>query len=1517
LFLSDIKIKQDKEKEEKEKKDIVKLSDIKIESEKEKKSNFFLDLNNRIIEAYNNFNTVQQEIQESQNALQQSPTILKPSYMAIVEAKKDEGQKLQAELNASIKERDNILLQQKQQQMGLSPTGNVAASMTNLPTKGLDETSKKVIQALGGIQGFKITEPELYQEIKSLTDQINTQEIFKSEQLKPAAQSKLTRIAKAQELLTGKPAKDVFNNIVSRQGEGKKTLLTGFLFGQQSLYLPEKYMDAYKLESQATQFSTSGQIMDFLRTAAIDILIGTLAINTAKIAFKSAPDIWNKIKYKYKHYSRDEILKIWDKVDRNIATKAEQELIKNVAKEDSIIQTLKNGFTQVEPRFGIATGKLYAGLPADEIVKAIIETGKVTADVVKGLDPVKVSQVTQQLLNTSPVLANEFLKIVETSKAEPKKPEINIPEKREILRKHGVSEDLLADEEFVRKAKIKELPPITKEEREKLVHEEVKEPETLEGMQIEKPEKKLFQPKMTKEEFVAKAKERAKEKLPKAETKEPETPVIPEKETKAVEPTKIEKPEKKIEPKVPKKLKPAEVVEKPEVKPKKAKKPEGKIEPEKPFWELEKEKPILQQETVQKSDIERIEDIKKETQKVHNRMIDERFIELKEYRSNLPPPDKGIIRDKDGRTVDRYNLSNAQDWYQDLYNNLGKKRPTNTDLKEEAIRQLKIEDENFRAMDYQIEVYDNIIDTLKEHSGEAVEVVTPKIEKEIEKLPKEVRQFLKAEEKYPEKAAKEDIKEFEKGVVKYDYQQPATKKQKIDIHKLAENKKLIYKTDTGKINDTRYRGLAKKITGKRSLIDMNIAEAEEFEAAIEGVIQRQPWQPPIIPDSTKIFEKDFFEGKQFNEPTFKKFITPKDYLLRELGAEQLKGVRDILEADKLRHIENVNISEWIKDIIKKINKELPLGQRLKSFIFNKPSEQITRMRNLLDEYIEAPEFLSDKDKAIFTELREFTRNLLDRTNKVRERLGLEPIKEVKAYIPHFLDELARQIVQKKYPFPEDVKYWLGRNMPKKIHNPTEQQRTVRDDLDKVFSKDLGKLLRALAKYDLRDIYLSEPYSILRGELKALKGQIPEETLKEINSFIKYDIFDYPTEIDKLFNNTVKVPTEIINLLLKPFGRIITNPARDISNVTRWLITRGAIAGRPKLAIRNLGQRLLTMDLYQPKYYFKAQFMPTPKWLRDMITDTTFWKLSAMGYEDIPISKITPDKLTMTPYRISHAGKDFVSNVDTAMKVGAYYAEEMVKLSQDTNSAFYKYAQRFSAEKGVPLKDLLWTKEDIRIEAEEAGSLTQWLYYKTGMPRAYRGHIARALFSLQSWFMNYFGKHIPEAITRTFTGRTSRGKLLRPIDRVNWLKGTAFIVGTLWGLRKLFKLGYERYLLPWGIALNTNFLSPLGQVITGTFNWITANSNYARKQAEWKIKSASKVFVPYFLAIDDAIKWINGEKSLKESLFYTEKEEEKKRTIPKGIENLLKPISKIKSKESLLKKKGLKSNIKDLLVPRFK
>jgi len=115
-------------------------------------------------------------------------------------------------------------------------------------------------------------------------------------------------------------------------------------------------------------------------------------------------------------------------------------------------------FPQQVSAFGT---QLYAGLPADEIVKSIIEVGKVTAEMVQGLDPLKLSQVTEILFNYSPALAIQFMETRQKFAIPQKaieKPEVS-------LAKPQTKEELYAEKYNIplKKVKITELPPGKKE----------------------------------------------------------------------------------------------------------------------------------------------------------------------------------------------------------------------------------------------------------------------------------------------------------------------------------------------------------------------------------------------------------------------------------------------------------------------------------------------------------------------------------------------------------------------------------------------------------------------------------------------------------------------------------------------------------------------------------------------------------------------------------------------------------------------------------------------------------------------------------------------------------------------------------------------------------------------------------------------------------------------------------------------------------------------------------------------
>ena len=697
------------------------------------------------------------------------------------------------------------------------------------------------------------------------------------------------------------------------------------------------------------------------------------------------------------------------------------------------------------------------------------------------------------------------------------------------------------------------------------------------------------------------------------------------------------------------------------------------------------------------------------------------------------------------------------------------------------------------------------------------------------------------------------------------------------------------------MSDLRYKRLAKNMTGKTSVKDMTKEEADEFIESIKSIVQRRPWEPPIIPLSTKIVPKEFFEI-EFKEPGLAKIITPKKYYLRILGAEPL--LKNLIDSKELLSLKTGEVNKWVNDVIKKINKEATIVHKFKARIFNRPTDKVATMRDLLDKYENPPDFLKPKEKEVFKEVRDFTKDMLVKTNEVRDRVGLEPIKDIKTYIPHFLDELAKQIVNKKYPFPEDVKYWLGRNMPKKIYNPTALERRVKNDLEEFFSKDLGALLRTLAKYDLRDIYLSEPYSILRAELNALGDKIPASTKKEIDLFLRHDIFNYPTDLDQILNKTLEKPTDVINFFLKPLNRTISNPISSLSNVYRQGLMGGAIALKSRLVLRNLlTQKLLNMNIYPIKDYLRAQFWLTPKGVMDEIRDTTFYKLSIRKFEDLP-PLLKPVQWGMYPYSKSHAGINYISNVDVSGKVGYYYGKDMIDWCGTSKGKAYieKYAKKHNLI-GKAKNDLTWRKGDEIEEAIEAMSVTQWLYFSTDMPRVFRGKGARAFWSLQSWWMNWFGKHLREGLIR-MGGKTSRGRIVRPGDRINLIKGLAVIFALTEAVRMKTGIDMKRFLF---FPFPTYVYPHLLQLMLNTYKLVTADSDQKRKSAINGLRNNLILLIPFSGSWKRYWQFIKGEITLKEWLFYMERKEK----APPPLEITIPKEGKLKFTEPKLDIKSTK------------
>ena len=634
---------------------------------------------------------------------------------------------------------------------------------------------------------------------------------------------------------------------------------------------------------------------------------------------------------------------------------------------------------------------------------------------------------------------------------------------------------------------------------------------------------------------------------------------------------------------------------------------------------------------------------------------------------------------------------------------------------------------------------------------------------------------------------------------------------------------------------------------------------------------KEPWEPLTLPPPAEVPKIE----PEFKEPNVHKYYMPKDQLMREIGAEPL--TRPLILKKEAFMLKKPEVKKWIKNVLKEAKAKPPFAEKLKAGIFNKPTEEVARFRDLLNTYEYSPDFMEPETKAKFDQLRSFTKGMLHDTNEMRVRAGLKPIPDFGAYVPHFLDELARKI-----HYDEETRTKVEGIVGKKLYrgpkggNPTARQRKIGAELDHIFSKDLEKLLMSMAMYDLRDIYLAEPYAIYRAQMDELikEGSMPQEVRTEVENFIAYDIFDKRTSLDNAINATLKPGTNIVNLFLKPFNRVITDPVRIISSIYRFGVFGGAIAGKVRMLPRNFLQFALNLSIYGPQATIKGQFV-APKDVVEKIRNLDVYKLSIRKFEDVPAAipwgAKTAAKLIqagLAPYAKTHAGLTYISNVDRSARVGYFWSLGKQEWQKSKGAMEYTkaYAKKMGIKEGTQRYENLFHREgDELLEAEEAIGQTQWFYFQTRMPRPYRGQAAKAFWSLNSWWMNYFGRHWREMMSRC-RGTTGRGRILTTWERWNAIKGLAIILGVGEAVRRKYKLRISEFLaFPFPKYIQTH----LFQIMINTYGALTAATQKERDTYQSRVKYNLKMLVPYSGAYKEYIKFINGEITLKEYLFYVE------------------------------------------------
>ncbi len=724
-------------------------------------------------------------------------------------------------------------------------------------------------------------------------------------------------------------------------------------------------------------------------------------------------------------------------------------------------------------------------------------------------------------------------------------------------------------------------------------------------------------------------------------------------------------------------------------------------------------------------------------------------------------------------------------------------------------------------------------------------------------------------------------------------------KQIKQAHIIAREKALI--TPEGKTRPG-YRRLAMSMTGKKSMRDMTQEEAVKFIDALkrisEPVFRKGKLVPPSIPKTTRVVPEGFFK-REFKEPTIMRYVTSQTYYSELLGVKPLVEPLEI--AKQKFDLSYRGYSSNVDKMIAKINK---LGgvtsvEAIKAKVKNIPTRAISKMRDLLDKYEEAPAFLSSEDKEVFNWFRSLNRTVFEGENVVRKSLGLEPIKYRKAYVRHTAETMAKEMLLGKYPFPQGLKYWSQKVVGKKIFNPMEFQRKLADDLENLWTKDLGHATKSMLWTGLKEIHLSQPLKFLNEQLGALSKDplvyknmtleereiydqqmtIPASTKKWLIDYVNVVIKGQETDLDASINRLVTNSglKGLFNKFLAPFGRTVSRkPITEVFQTMGRLTIHGVMGPiRPKQLIRNKFQLTQNLALYTLKANLKG-FFPATKQMKELMSDSLFLK-TYTGFEELPTNiQGKLEKLNLALFQWTA-----VSNVSQSMKVAYWDTLDLIENSKykDLGWADPKRTYKEPSEFLYPSE-----REKILREMEFGAGITQYGYIPMAMPEVFRHKALIPFTRLQSWWMNHFFKFNREAIMRGIKGETGYG------TKLPWSRRLAYLRYLILGGAILNTLDYERSFL-FGAA--PSGLPPTAQFMLGLYTFLLTSEKTAwgrRKKADAKRRMfyAMKTFVPGYLAWKDFNALMSGEKQLEEYFFY--KKIEKKKGL--GI-TPLKGISKIK------------------------
>lgn len=691
------------------------------------------------------------------------------------------------------------------------------------------------------------------------------------------------------------------------------------------------------------------------------------------------------------------------------------------------------------------------------------------------------------------------------------------------------------------------------------------------------------------------------------------------------------------------------------------------------------------------------------------------------------------------------------------------------------------------------------------------------------------------------------------------------------------------------------RRLAKQLIGKTDLRKMTEEELSNFGQIIgrlpEPTYEKGKRKPPQVPKTTALTKAGEFE-REYKEPTIWKLLHPAEYYAEKLG---VKSIVEKAEAGKIRfsleyQLLSNKVDKWVKQIEKLGGTKL--SEKAQAKLRNLPTKAVARFRELLDTHDEAPESLNPLEKELFNNFRELSRWLLKRENEVRESLELEPIQYHKAYVRHIAKGISKEILDGQYPFPQGRKFWAEQIVAKKIYNAMEMHRTLTEDVEEIFSRDLGFATKSMLWTALKEIHLSQPIRYLEQQLTA-KGKdtpvyktlspseqarwdkvttIPARTRKWVREYVRTTIRGQQSEWDQDIEATVKKTglNGLLNKYLARYGRALSH--KPVSNFVTELgraqimgVLGSPIGGRPRQIIRNKFQPLQNMALY-PLYKETWRTYAPIRALRNMtpdlerLLDKSLFLKAYTGTEEWPVdikSKIA--KASLRAFQWSAT-----SNARQAMEC-AYWG--MLPLFNKPKFKYYGWADPQRTYKEKP--EFLYPSEEKLMlkEMEFGAAATQHNYTPIGMPEIFRHKTLTPFTRLQSWWMNHYFRFTEEALRRAFTGKPTYSKEGGPTlpwkYRLGWLRYALIAVPILNMMR--YQRSYFFGAAPTGVP-------PFAQFAQGMYNYVVGKG--ANNERQWKagkkqMIQSGKTFIPGYMSYKDFEAIWSGRKDL-ESLFFYKK-----------------------------------------------